>query len=100
MRSTSKSRQTPAPPITAKLFQNGRSQAVRLPKEFRFEGKEVRIRRTRTGVLLEPIDTAADREALGRQIDAWFAKLDSYNAGEVFPEGRNQPPIPVRDWFE
>jgi len=28
---------------TAKLFKTGRSQAVRLPKEFRFEGKEVRI---------------------------------------------------------
>ncbi len=32
-------------PQTAKLFTNGRSQAVRLPKEFRFEGKEVDIRR-------------------------------------------------------
>lgn len=30
---------------TAKLFKNGRSQAVRLPKEFRFEGTEVSIRR-------------------------------------------------------
>ncbi len=30
---------------TAKLFMYGRSQAVRLPKEFRFEGKEVRISR-------------------------------------------------------
>lgn len=32
---------------TAKLFKNGRSQAVRLPAEFRFEGDEVIIRRTR-----------------------------------------------------
>ena len=32
-------------PQTAKLFTNGRSQAVRLPAEFRFEGKEVYIRR-------------------------------------------------------
>ena len=39
---------------TAKLFQNGRSQAVRLPKEFRFEGNEVRIRRVGDGVMLEP----------------------------------------------
>jgi antitoxin VapB len=38
--------------VTARLFQNGRSQAVRLPKEFRFEGHEVRIRRTSKGVLL------------------------------------------------
>ena len=30
---------------TAKLFQNGKSQAVRLPRDFRFEGTEVRIRR-------------------------------------------------------
>ncbi|HEX9200021.1 MAG TPA: AbrB/MazE/SpoVT family DNA-binding domain-containing protein [Acidobacteriaceae bacterium] len=39
----------------AKLFMNGRSQAVRLPKEFRFEGKEVRIRKSGSGVLLEPV---------------------------------------------
>ena len=40
---------------TAKLFWSGRSQAVRLPKEFRFEGEEVRIRRHGQGVILEPI---------------------------------------------
>jgi antitoxin VapB len=39
----------------AKLFRNGRSQAVRLPREFRFEGNEVRIRKVSEGVLLEPI---------------------------------------------
>ena len=39
---------------TAKLFWNGRSQAVRLPKEFRFEGDEVYIRRLGTAVILEP----------------------------------------------
>jgi antitoxin VapB len=39
----------------AKLFRNGASQAVRLPKEFRFEGTEVRIRRVKDGVLLEPV---------------------------------------------
>jgi antitoxin VapB len=32
-------------PATAKLFRNGRSQAVRLPAEFRFDGTEVNIRR-------------------------------------------------------
>lgn len=32
-------------PRTAKLFQNGRSQAIRLPAEYRFEGSEVHIRR-------------------------------------------------------
>lgn len=39
----------------AKLFWSGRSQAVRLPKEFRFEGKAVRIRREGKAVVLEPI---------------------------------------------
>ena len=40
---------------TAKLFRNGRSQAVRLPKEFRFEGDEVAIRREGRRVVLEPL---------------------------------------------
>jgi antitoxin VapB len=39
----------------AKLFINGGSQAVRLPKEFRFEGEEVRVRRLGQGVVLEPV---------------------------------------------
>lgn len=39
---------------TAKLFQNGRSQAVRLPKEYRFEGDEVILKRVGEGVLLLP----------------------------------------------
>lgn len=41
---------------TAKLFQNGRSQAVRLPKEFRFEGTQVSIRREGDAVVLSPIE--------------------------------------------
>ncbi len=41
---------------TAKLFWTGRSQAVRLPKEYRFEGKEVRIHREGDRVVLEPVD--------------------------------------------
>ncbi|MCB1758101.1 MAG: AbrB/MazE/SpoVT family DNA-binding domain-containing protein, partial [Gammaproteobacteria bacterium] len=39
---------------TAKIFMHGRSQAVRLPKEFRLPGKEVRVSRLGQGVLLEP----------------------------------------------
>ena len=42
---------------TAKLFWSGRSQAVRLPKAFRFDGEEVRIRRQGNAVVLEPIAT-------------------------------------------
>lgn len=38
----------------AKVFRSGRSQAVRLPKEFRFDAKEVRIRREGDTVILEP----------------------------------------------
>ena len=40
---------------TAKVFWSGRSQAVRLPKDFRVEGSEVRIRRHGAAVILEPI---------------------------------------------
>ena len=40
---------------TAKIFQSGRSQAVRLPKAFRFEGTAVRIRRQGAAVILEPL---------------------------------------------
>ena len=41
---------------TARLFQSGRSQAVRLPKAFRFAGTEVGVRHFGNGVLLLPID--------------------------------------------
>lgn len=40
---------------TAKIFWSGRSQAVRLPKEFRFDTDEVRIRRQGSAVILEPV---------------------------------------------
>ena len=41
-----------------KLFKNGDSQAIRLPKEYRFEGKEVYIEKTETGVILIPENNA------------------------------------------
>jgi len=74
----------------AKLFQNGRSQAVRLPREFRFEGDRVRIRRVGQGVLLEPIipDTKE-----------WFRKLDELNS-EPFPSRDEQPPTQERKIFD
>ena len=40
---------------TAKVFMTGRSQAVRLPKEFRFESNEVLIRKEGNAVILEPL---------------------------------------------
>ncbi len=74
---------------TAKLFKSGRSQAVRLPRAFRFEGQEVRVRRFGLGVLLEParIDP-----------DTWFAALDRFQE-PFMPEGRNQPAAEARDVF-
>ncbi len=45
---------------TAKLFQNGQSQAVRLPKEFRFEGDEVIIKRSGNAVVLIPANHSWD----------------------------------------
>jgi antitoxin VapB len=42
--------------LTAKIFQNGRSQAVRIPKEFRFKGNEVKISKKGDKVILEPLE--------------------------------------------
>jgi antitoxin VapB len=79
---------------TAKLFRHGRSQAVRLPKEFRMPGTEVRIRRIGRGVLLEPIGVPFD-------VNAWFAKLDEYLDEPFMPHGRQQPANPpTRKVFE
>ncbi len=44
------------PMDTARLFQSGRSQAVRLPKEYRFAGTEVAVKHFGNGVLLLPVD--------------------------------------------
>ena len=43
---------------TAKIFENGRSQAVRLPKEFRFAGDEVFVQKLGHAVMLYPKDAA------------------------------------------
>jgi len=74
----------------AKLFKNGRSQAVRLPREFRFEGDRVRIRRFGNGVLLEPVV---------QDVKEWFRRLDELNT-EPFPEREPQPPAPGRKIFD
>ena len=63
---------------TAKLFMNGGSQAVRLPKEFRFEGDEVCIKRVGSSVILFEKDRAWDlmREACGKVDDDFMAERD------------------------
>jgi antitoxin VapB len=75
---------------TAKLFRNGRSQAVRLPREFRFEGSEVRVRRVGEGVLLEPLISDPAQ---------WFAAMDQLHT-DSFPRKRpHQPLAPRREIF-
>lgn len=71
------------------MFRNGRSQAVRLPREFRVPGDRVRVRRVGRGVLLEPI----------LEVPAWFAELDRFGPEPFLAEGRDQPPTPARDIF-
>jgi antitoxin VapB len=59
----------------AKIFWSGRSQAVRLPKDFRFEGDEVRIRRHGNAVILEPLaEDWAWLDAIVGRLDADFVK--------------------------
>jgi antitoxin VapB len=60
---------------TAKLFWSGRSQAVRLPKDFRFRGEEVRIRRCGNAVILEPlIEDWAWLDAITGKLDKDFVR--------------------------
>ena len=60
---------------TAKVFWSGRSQAVRLPKEFRLETRIVRIRRRGKEIILEPLpDTWAWLDAIKGKLDADFVE--------------------------
>ena len=70
----------------AKLFMHGRSQAVRLPKEFRFEGKEVRVIRVGNRVILEP---------LGTDNAMPWAEIDKLGDQPFMPDGRKQPAMPA-----
>jgi antitoxin VapB len=79
----------------AKLFWNGRSQAVRLPKEFRFEGDRVRVSRMGAGILLEPI-----LETKKETVEEWFARIDALKGDPLFPEGRKQNLAPIREYFK
>jgi antitoxin VapB len=82
----------------AKLFANGRSQAVRLPAAFRFEGDEVFIRR----------DEATGDVILSRKPENWDDVLALINTGAVpagflSPEERDQGEQdrdPLADWSE
>lgn len=65
---------------TAKIFENGRSQAVRLPKRFRFDVDEVVVQQLGDAVLLVPKESV------------WQTFLDGVNGftGDVFEDGRDQ----------
>ena len=71
---------------TAKLFWSGRSEAVRLPKEFRMKGAEVRIRRQGAALVLEPVASAWE----------WLDAIAGEFSGDFFAAGRNQPELPSR----
>ena len=65
---------------TARLFKNGRSQAVRLPKEFRFDGDRVYVKRVGNAVVLLPYR------------DSWDGLFESLGRfSEGFMEDREQP---------
>jgi len=64
----------------AKLFKNGKSQAVRLPKQFKFQGSEVYIKRIGRNVMLIPKD------------DPWESLISSLDKfSEDFMSDREQP---------
>ncbi len=75
---------------TAKIFMNGRSQAVRLPKAYRFEGGQVYIKKVGEMVILMPYHAP------------WSLLEDSLEMfSEEFMESRNQPQVQEReDLFE
>ena len=71
---------------TTKLFQNGRSQAVRLPKEFRFGGDRVFVKRVGDAGVLLPCETS------------WKPLLDSLSMFSAdFMYERIQPPMQTRN---
>lgn len=77
---------------TAKLFRNGRSQAVRLPADFRFPGSEVYVRR----------DPSTGDVILSRRPDSWqdfFDLVDSLDIPEDFMSNRRDLPPQRRKLF-
>jgi antitoxin VapB len=70
----------------AKLFMHGRSQAVRLPKEFRLPGTEVHVSRVGNKVILEPLEPAPF------DVVAWRARLDEMGAADFLADGPPEDP--------
>lgn len=79
-------------PQTAKLFRNGRSQAVRLPADFRFPGSEVYVRR----------DSATGDVILSKRPDSWkdfFDLVDRLDIPDDFMAKRGDAPPQKRKLF-
>jgi len=79
-------------PRTAKLFYNGRSQAVRLPAEFRFQGSEVYLRR----------DPATGDVILSRRPESWqdfFELMKTVEVPKDFLADRDDAPPQKRELF-
>ena len=77
----------------AKLFMHGGSQAVRLPKAFRFEGTEVSVRRDGAKVILEPVKPRRVPRTPEEAAASW-AKIDALRGDEVLELA---PPSMLRD---
>ncbi len=75
---------------TAKLFMHGGSQAVRLPKEFRLPGTEVRVSRLGNKVILEPIEPPPF------DVKSWRERLRQYE-DVPFPDPPDDPPLEPDD---
>jgi antitoxin VapB len=75
---------------TAKVFWSGRSQAVRLPKEFRFDTAEVTITRDGDKIVLEPVkndwDWLKQLQALGPVDDEFIAAVLDRPKAEDYPD--------------
>lgn len=72
-------------PTFAKVFQSGNSQAVRLPKDFRFEVDEVEVSREGDAVILRP------RLDASRRWTALHAAIERGFSADFMAEGREQP---------
>lgn len=87
-------------PARAKLFRHGGSQAVRLPKAFRFDGEEVSIRREGDRVILEPLKPYIfKRPQTQEEMDEFWRRLDALRSDEPFPDRPPQPAWPERGYW-
>ncbi len=82
---------------SAKVFTHGGSQAVRLPKAYRFETKEVLIRREGDAVILEPKPPERRMPQTDAEWDAHWARIDAMSEDE-FPEPPPQTFTPIKSW--